>query len=72
MLTSEQIANLKAGDNITVDETLKNRKRKVYNPYVVIAVNPPDRAGYIKLAKSVQSSATMVNIYNLTDPRLSI
>lgn len=72
MLTSEQIANLKAGDKIAVDETLKNRKRKVYNPYVVIAVNPPDRVGYIKLAKSIQSAATMVNIYNLADPRLSI
>lgn len=72
MLSFEQIANLKTGDKIAVDETPKNRKRKVYNPYVVIAVNPPDRLGYIKLAKNAQSAATMVNIYNLTDPRLSI
>ncbi len=72
MLTSEQIVNLKTGDKIAVDETPKNRKRKVYNPYVVIAVNLPDRAGYIKLAKNVKSAATMVSIYNLTDPRLSI
>lgn len=70
MLTFEQMCELKAGDNITVDITHKDRKRRVYRQYVVLAVNQPADPGRVKIA-STQSSK-IVYLYDLTDPRLSI
>ncbi len=70
MLTYEQMCELKAGDNITVDVTPKNRKRKQYSQYVVIAVNQPGDPGRVKMART--QSSMVVFIHDLADPCLSI